>query len=69
MYNKKKMSKVLFTSFMSLSVLLAGCGAQDNSAKSNVSKNETQTAQSDSGLKGDLHIGQAILKQNLKLKC
>lgn len=54
MYNKKKMSKVLFTSFMSLSVLLAGCGAQGNSAKSNVSKNETQTAQSESALKGDL---------------
>ena len=54
MLNKKKMSKVLFTSFMSLSVLLAGCGAQENSSQSDNNNSESQEAKSNSGLKGDL---------------
>ena len=48
------MSKVLFTSFMSLSVLLAGCGAQENSSQSDNNNSESQVAKSNSGLKGDL---------------
>ena len=54
MLNKKKTSKVLFTSFMSLSILLAGCGAQENSNQSNNNNSESQVAKSNSGLKGDL---------------
>lgn len=49
MLNKKKITSVLFAGFISLSVLLAGCGTQGNT-----SKNDAQTSKSTSSLKADL---------------
>ena len=54
MLNKKKMTNVLFAGFISLSVLLAGCGTQENSSKNDNNNSESQVAKSNSSLKGDL---------------